>query len=217
MQQYNLKVTKTARYFQLGVTEPNLERVWFVCHGYGHMASYFIKHFDVLDNGQNLIIAPEGLSRFYLQGFSGRIGATWMTSEDRLNEIADYVNYLDAVYEKVFNQIDRSSVKVDVLGFSQGAATVSRWINQGRAKVDHLILWAGLMPPELDSIESLKKFQRLHLTLVFGKNDAFADGRLISEQEARLKENGVPYILIPFEGGHELNAKVLKKLSDNTT
>ena len=36
-------------------------------------------------------MAPEGLSRFYLEGFSGKVGATWMTREDRLNDIDNYL------------------------------------------------------------------------------------------------------------------------------
>ena len=64
MQQKNISITKTARYFILGDASEKIEEVWFVCHGYAQLANYFIKNFEVLDNGKNLIVAPEGLSRF---------------------------------------------------------------------------------------------------------------------------------------------------------
>jgi hypothetical protein len=51
-------------------------------------------------------VAPEGLSRFYFEGgFHGpgsKVGATWMTREDRLAKIEDYVGYLDALHDAVF-------------------------------------------------------------------------------------------------------------------
>ena len=116
MQENHIKVARTARYFQLGEVGKTIKQVWFVCHGYGQLAGYFLKHFESLANGERLIVAPEGLSRFYLNGFNGRIGASWMTREDRLNDIKDYVIFLDAVYQQIFEQVDRSSVKVSVFG-----------------------------------------------------------------------------------------------------
>src|SRR5438094_10559164 len=72
-----------------------------------------------------------------------------MTREDRLVEIADYVQYLDAVYQEVFGLLDRSQVTVHALGFSQGVATASRWTAMGKARVDRLMLWGGEFPPDL--------------------------------------------------------------------
>ncbi len=213
MQENHIKVAKTARYFQLGEVGSALKQVWFVCHGYGQLAGYFLKHFELLDNGERLIIAPEGLSRFYMNGFYGRIGASWMTREDRLNDIKDYVIFLDAVYQQVFEQVDRSSVKVSVLGFSQGTAAASRWVALGDVEADQLILWAGLLPPELIDENKLEIFKKIKLNLVAGENDEYASEEKILEQETHLKENSVPYKLIKFAGGHELDSGVLKEIS----
>ncbi len=213
MQEKHIKVEKTARYFQLGEAASVIKQVWFVCHGYGQLARYFLKHFAALANGERLIIAPEGLSRFYMNGFYGRIGASWMTREDRLNDIKDYVIFLDAVYQQVFEQVARSSVKVSVLGFSQGTATASRWASLGDVKADRLILWAGLLPPELIDENKLEIFQKLKLILVAGENDEYASEEKILEQENHLKENSVPYKLIKFAGGHEMDSQVLKQIA----
>ena len=95
MQEHHLEVKRTARYFTLGTLDENTEQIWFVLHGYGQLAQFFIKKFSVLDDGKTFLVAPEALSRFYLEGVTGRVGATWMTREERSNEVADYVFYLN--------------------------------------------------------------------------------------------------------------------------
>ncbi|MFN8394409.1 MAG: hypothetical protein U0176_07025 [Bacteroidia bacterium] len=72
----HLAVTRTARYFQAGELSPKTRRLWIVLHGYGQKASFFIKHFEHLVDGGDCVIAPEGLSRFYLDGKWERVGAT---------------------------------------------------------------------------------------------------------------------------------------------
>jgi len=214
MQENHIKVARTARYFQLGEVGNAIKQVWFVCHGYGQLAGFFLKHFESLANGERLIVAPEGLSRFYLNGFNGRIGASWMTREDRLNDIKDYVIFLDAVYQQIFEQVDRSSVKVSVLGFSQGTAAASRWVALGGVETDQLILWAGLLPPELIDENKLEML-KAKLIFVAGDNDEYASKEKVLEQETHLKENSVSYKLIKFAGGHELDSGVLREIASS--
>src|SRR5690554_4646496 len=133
-----LSVSKTARYYTAGTLDKKTKTIWFVCHGYGQLAKYFIQNFKVLDNGENFIVAPEALSRFYLQGFSGRVGATWMTKEDRENDIKDYNAYLSTLYKKVMKDIPLENVKINILGFSQGVSTVCRWVVSEKIKFDKL-------------------------------------------------------------------------------
>src|SRR5439155_683249 len=125
MHEHHLSVSRTARYFTLGERSAAEAEVGFACHGYGQLAARFLEKLRVLDDGTRYLVAPEGLSRFYLSESptERRVGASWMTREDRLAEIADYVQYLDAVYQEVFGLLDRSQVTVHALGFSQGVAT----------------------------------------------------------------------------------------------
>src|ERR671933_2286542 len=108
MREHHLTVTRTARYVTLGDVHDSLRQVWFVCHGYGQLAARFLRHFEDLNDGHRLIVAPEALSRFYVESGPGTrhadvpVGATWMTREDRLSEIADYVSYLDGLYAQLF-------------------------------------------------------------------------------------------------------------------
>lgn len=214
MHEHRLPVSRTARYFTLGEPGPSTRQVWFVCHGYGQLAARFLRHFAVLDDGSRLIVAPEGLSRFYPDAASpDRVGASWMTREDRLSEIEDYVAYLNALYEEVFRRIERAVVDVIALGFSQGAATVSRWVARGAARADQLVLWGEMMPPDLELEASREILRGLRLTLVYGRADQFATAGKVAETEERLRGHGIPFRVLGFEGGHELNERVLTELA----
>src|SRR5947199_6610431 len=174
MQEHHIGVTRSARYFTLGNSSRGVGEVWVACHGYGQLAARFLEKLRVLDDGRRYLVAPEGLSRFYLSESptERRVGASWMTREDRLSEIDDYVRYLDAVYAEVFGSLDRARVSVHALGYSQGASTVSRWVAMGKAKIDRLTLWGGEFPPDLgltlDTVAN--RFRAARMSLVFGSS-----------------------------------------------
>ena len=89
---------KKGRYFTLGNLADG-KHLLIALHGYGYLAKYFINKFKELDLDKYVILCPEGLSRFYQSGTEGRVGASWMTKEDRQTDIEDYVNYLDAALD----------------------------------------------------------------------------------------------------------------------
>lgn len=212
-QEHHITVGRTARYYTLGDPAGDLEQVWFVCHGHTYLASRFIRFFRVLDNGHRLIVAPEGLSRFYVDHNARRVGASWMTCEDRLSEISDYVSYLDELYRRVFETLDRGSVEVHVLGFSQGAATAARWTALGSSSVDKLTLWAGLVPPDLDLSSCGLMLDRAKLKIVLAEADEYVDPEETREMETRLLKHGVSHDLIRFDGGHVLDQSLLQQLA----
>lgn len=205
MQEHSITVPRTARYFTLGAAE-RAHDMWFVCHGYGQLAARFLERFRALESPERCIVAPEALSRFYLSEHPAerRVGASWMTKEDRLHEIEDYVRYLDAVYAHV----SPAHKRVTALGFSQGTATVCRWSALGSSRVDRLILWGGEVPPDLD----LARLRVPTVTLVYGTRDEFFTPKVVAANEARLREQGVPYDLIAFEGGHVIDVETLLRL-----
>ncbi|MBK7947090.1 MAG: hypothetical protein IPJ85_18060 [Flavobacteriales bacterium] len=99
MEERFIQVQRTARYHVLGTLEAAPE-IWIAIHGYGQLARYFLNNFKGLEEGR-CIVAPEGLSRFYLDAEHARVGATWMTREDRLHEIDDHVAYPDRAVRRV--------------------------------------------------------------------------------------------------------------------
>ena len=223
-EQRHLQVPRSARYAIMGSLEAELSEVWIVCHGHGQLARRFLSRFLPLERPDRLFVAPEALSRHYLsppvagphpQG--APVGASWMTSEDREFEIQDYVNYLDVLHDEIFSVVDRAKVRLWVLGFSQGAATVARWVAHGNVDPDRVVLYAGVLPPELDVEGAARLARRSPLTVALGTSDDFAVPELIAAQEARLRELRVPHTTIRFEGGHEVIPEVLKRLTEATT
>jgi predicted esterase len=212
MQEHHIQVSRSARYFTLGEVGPDLKQVWLVCHGYSQMAKQFVRYFRVLDDGSRLIVAPEGLSRFYLDHATGAIGASWMTREDRLSEIDDYVRYLDTLHNHVFHELDRSLIRFVVLGFSQGVATVSRWVSRSKVQPDQVILWGGVIPPDVDLEADGSRLGKSGLTIVVGDQDEYADEESVAEMEARLHASEIPFSIIRFKGGHRLDKEVLHVL-----
>ena len=214
MTEHHLAVTRSARYYQLGELSAHTRRVWFVCHGYGQLAAYFARHFAFLVEAAptTVVIAPEGLSRFYLSGNGGRVGASWMTRDDRLHEIDDHIGFLDQLADSVLVQCP-ADVNVTVLGFSQGTATVSRWLAQARFRPAQLILWAGGFPDDLDPDDAQKLLKNLPLTIVLGTDDEYISPSQMAHQQQQLQQLGATPTLITFSGKHELNRAVLAELA----
>jgi predicted esterase len=204
----------------MGSFDAPLEEVWIACHGHGQLASRFLTRFIPVEREDRLFIAPEALSRYYLSAPQGGphapntpVGATWMTSEDREREIEDYVGYLDLLYDEVFSLVRRQSVRLWVLGFSQGTATVARWVARGKVDPDRVVLWAGLLPPELTGQDAAALARRAPLTVVLGRQDEYAKPEVVAAEEMRLKGLGVAYELIRFDGGHEIVPDALRSLA----
>jgi len=220
MHEHHIPVTRTARYAMLGTPSEHTTEVWFALHGYGQLAAEFIVPFGALDDGTRVIVAPEALNRFYLvtpkdtRAADRPVGATWMTREDRQSDIADYVGYLDRLYATIFTQLRRERVVVRALGFSQGVATVVRWLTLGRAQIDQLILWGGLLPPDLELKHGVSALRGVPLRLVAGSRDEFVGGAVLERELARLTELGVSHQHLAFEGGHALSRTMLRRLAE---
>ncbi|MFI5228316.1 MAG: alpha/beta hydrolase [Gemmatimonadales bacterium] len=226
---HHLRVQRTARYYLLGGSTAaghaargsaaqSVRTIWFVLHGYGQLAGEFIRYFADLADDRTLVVAPEALNRFYLsapENTSARdraVGATWMTREDRASDIADYVELLDALYDDVAADAARSGVAVNVLGFSQGAATATRWVTHGRSPIARLVLWGGLVPPDTDLTRGHGALRDVPLTIVMGRRDHYVDGAALAAEEARLTSAGIRYELIQFDGGHAITRAVFPRL-----
>lgn len=197
-----IQTSKTARYYTLGKFDESTDEILFVLHGYGELASEFISKFTSLENGKRFIIAPEAMNRFYLRGLYGKVGATWMTKEDRENEIKDYINYLDNVYNLLL-QNKTSGVKVRLLGFSQGGATASRWFTETECKIDELILWGSSVPHDIN-YSKLKSKLTSKLIYIIGDKDKFITKEKLTEELELLDQNKIDYEIKKYSGKHDI-------------
>jgi predicted esterase len=218
MQEHALDFQFTARYFKIGAISPQTRKIWFVLHGYGQLAQYFLAKFRSLEEEGVCVIAPEGLSRFYLEDVNtraktgnNRVGATWMTRENRDMDIRNYLTYLRAVYQ---HEIRDPSMPVSIFGFSQGAATASRWALTGDVAFDELILWAGVFPPDMDFERGHDILKGKKITAVLGTTDPFVSPERMNEMQTLSDKLQVNPDIVRFEGGHELHAPTLKLLAN---
>lgn len=217
MQELSIPFTYTGRYFKLGEINANTLAVWFVLHGYGQLAQYFLRKFNVLEPNGICVIAPEGLSHYYLEDASTRnktgntrVGASWMTRENRVRDIENYLTYLDTVFEREIGT--RKDLNVTLLGFSQGAATVSRWALSQNIYFNRLMLWAGILPPDMDFEKGKRLFKEKAVTVVYGKNDPFLTESRFGEMKALAEKLEIAPKEIVFDGAHEIHEPTLRLL-----
>jgi predicted esterase len=219
LQESHISVPRTARYYTLGGAVHSPRELWFACHGYGQLAAHFARHFEALDDGTRLIVVPEALSRFYFgdprrpHGAEAMIGATWMTREDREREIEDHVRYLDMLFAHVRGERGRARARVTVLGFSQGVATVGRWLARGTARADRLVAWGGKLPPDIFPLSPTSPLRSVPVTMVVGASDEYVTPPMVAEQEALLRGEKLTYQVRRFEGGHTMDADLLRELA----
>ena len=219
METHHLSVPRTARYYTIGRASAAVTDVWIVCHGYGQLAAAFVAPFERIAAESRLIIAPEALSRFYLDRSrlandpAPRVGATWMTREDRDHEISDHVAYLDALHDLLRPPERVAGTSLRVLGFSQGVATVGRWLAHGRVRPNEVILWAGAFPPDVELGSLAQRLDGARVTLVAGSHDELASWAAADVQLERFVAAGIDARLIQFDGGHRLDDATLDALA----
>jgi predicted esterase len=215
--EHHLPVSRTARYFTIGEPHAGVRELWFVCHGYGQLAGRFIRHFESIGSPERLIVAPEALSRFYVEvpGKSHaetHVGASWMTREDRLSDIEDNVEYLDALHAHIMTSLGDSKPTFTALGFSQGVATVARWLERTKVHVDRALLWGSTLPADVD-LAAAPALRAARITAIAGTADEHASAEMLAAQDARLTTNGIAHERVSFNGSHRIDREVLGRLA----
>ena len=199
------------RVFTIGKLGPHLKHIWVCLHGYGQLADWFAERFEKYASKERLLIFPEGPHRFYLEGTAGRVGASWMTKEDRLNDIEDQFHYLEKLLAGYLPHLPKK-VQLHVLGFSQGVATALRWIDRSKLPFSSLICWAGTFPPDIDYKLHAAQFAPVKLHACFGDEDEFISidkARLLVSQ---LQEQEITVTPHYYAGGHRLQPDLLSQL-----
>ena len=217
----HIRVPRTARIYEIGTPGPRTRELWVACHGYGQLAAPFAKALEPLNDGSRLIVAPEALSRFYLDdplkqhGPTSPIGASWMTREDREHEIMDYVEYLDLVAATALGALGNGDIPVIAFGFSQGVATACRWTALGQTAIRRLIIWAGTVPSDLPKDKGDRLFRGAELVIVAGRKDRVVPMELLEKEHQSLALRGLQSTLRLYDGGHSLHSATLRRLTTN--
>ena len=207
---YHHETLRTARVAHLG---PRGARpLWVALHGYRQLATWFLRRFAPLDDGSRRIVAPEALNRFYAgdpdgrHGPETRVGATWMTREEREREIADYVRYLDGVV-----RAESEGVHPVVFGFSQGAHTAARWCLAGEVRPRAVVLWGEGLPHDVD--RTALGTRDHPWILVRGAADRTRDPVREARDEALLRDVGAAWEVVEHPGAHRVGVEALAALA----
>ena len=201
-----MTTSRTTRLVRVGALGSETRLVLVACHGYGMDVEGFASRFEGLAE-RVCVLCPEGLSRFYWGGFTGRPVASWMTSAEREHEIADFCAWVDQVY--TLARREAPSAAVVGFGFSQGAATVMRWAHASRPALAGVVLWSGTPPEDID-YEPRAYFDRLTKITYWGDCD-----ELVPYERAvsRFAEVPIAFEHRRFRGGHELSREALEALT----
>ena len=205
---YKIRTEKTGHYFTHGTMTENTRYVWVCLHGYGQLGKYFIQRFEFLDPALHFVIVPEGLNRFYFEGVNEKPVASWMTKEDRLDEIADYVLYLEALRIKIGWERYRN-VKIIYFGFSQGVTTMLRWLQNIAPRADYLLLWAGGIPDDILFEHRRNYFRQIVCHYFLGDGDPYIKPGMLEDKKDLIDASGLDINLKLYKGDHRIDPNVL--------
>ena len=122
-----LDVTKRAKYYQIGEANSSIKKVWMVFHGYAMLSEFFIKKFEVLNDGETLVIAPEALNRFYITENFSRVGASWMTKEDREDNVNVNPYDMSLSFMSPSKMLVESATMIFIIAFLLCSFTILVW------------------------------------------------------------------------------------------
>jgi len=214
--EHHLTVAKTARYVLLGEPSTDTRAIWIACHGYAQLAPSFARRLGRIVSAARVVAAPEALHRFYLDGVDRpaaerRVGATWMTREDREHDIADNAAYLDLLGAELLRRAP--AARLSAVGFSQGVATVARWAAGTSLALDQLVFWGAPLPHDLDWDAAAPRFAASRVTLVAGDRDRVLPSQELEGERVRLEKHGVRCTIAAFAGGHEIDGATLEGIA----
>lgn len=186
------------------------KNIWVVFHGIGYLSRYFLKYFKHLDPEENYIIAPQAQSKYYLTDKYRHVGASWLTKENTEAEIENTLAYLDEVY-KTENLKDAPNLIL--MGYSQGVSVTTRWVARNRIECSKLILHSGGLPKDLKS-EDFEFLKNTQITMIYGTSDEYLNEERLKKEHSKAKDLfGEKLEIISFDGGHEVNARLISKFA----
>ena len=165
-------------------------------HGYAETAGDHLNELTRIPGTEAwLVVAIQALHPFYTR--KERVVASWMTRDDREHAIADNVDYVGRVIDRVRQQFQTRPTLV-FAGFSQGGAMAYRAAANYRA--DGLIILAADVPPDVITQQGATLPPVL---LGRGTRDEwYTEAKELADVEA-LKNIGVHVDSCVFDGGHE--------------
>lgn len=202
--------TTVKTYSTLNKITPETEFVWVVFHGIGYLSRYFLKYFNGLDPDLHYLIAPQAPSKYYLNGQYKHVGASWLTKEDTEMEIENLMAYIDSVIK---HEALPENVRLVIFGYSQGVSIATRWVAKRKIKCDHLILYSGGIPNELETDDINHLLEETKIKFIVGREDEYITPARWEKEKKNIENlfNGKAVIEF-FDGGHEVKKEIINRL-----
>jgi predicted esterase len=203
-----LTYSTTGPYEVLNSNTPKTKRVWVVFHGIGFLSRYFLRYFNHLDPVENYIVAPQAPSLYYLDAQYRNVGASWLTREQTERNMANLLNYLDALYME--ESLDEAP-HLTLMGYSQGVSVLCRWVARRKIPCDRLMLYAGRVPSELQAADFEHLDNHTPVEVYAGSNDPFISRQSRPEIQHQLEQLFGPRLqMTNYPGGHELKKEYIR-------
>ena len=137
-----------------------------------------------------------------------------MTSRDRYDEINDFTRYLDQIYQRYVSHVNQDTVEVILMGFSQGCATMWRWIHASQPHYDIAINWAGWIPEDISyrHLEEYLDDKQHHLW--YGDEDHFITDEALGDIKKVIDDNNLSVRVEKFKGGHKIVRSEFQRFVD---
>ena len=206
-----LKTQKTARYSTFGNLSKKTKYFWFALHGSKMLCEQMLYKFSEFDPDEHFIVAPEGLNRFYADGFGGDVVSSWMTKRDRLPEIEDFCIYLSTLYQTFLAQLPPQTTKI-ILGFSQGGTTMFRWAKAKDLNVDVMLAYSCWIPEDIDLQKLSMQMTPSRILYTYGMQDQFLNEDIINQVKTIGSKNKLNIKYLPYEGEHKVDKMNLKNI-----
>ncbi|MEY8022011.1 alpha/beta hydrolase [Muriicola sp. SD30] len=210
LSQKEIKFISRKTYATLNHLRPETTYVWVVFHGMGYLSRFFLKYFQDLDPGKHYLIAPQAPSKYYMNGQFKHVGASWLTKEDTEMEIDNLMAYIDSVIQ---HESLPEDVRLVIFGYSQGVSIAMRWVAKRKIKCDHLILYSGGIPNELETEDINHLLEETKIKFIVGREDEYITPERWEIEKKKIENlfNGKAVIEI-FDGGHVVKKEIINRL-----
>ncbi|GEM_PF-412736 len=209
----SMAVETTAHYHTVGELSKKTKTIIFALHGYGQTSAYMAGKFDWIDPKSEFVICPEALNAFYW-GDERKPVACWMTKRHRYDEIEAFVGYLDQLYHRYCSHVNQET-KIVFFSFSQGSATVWRWMHASQPRVNAVVNWAGWIPEDIGYTHLQEYFKEIDIYLHYGQEDEFINDDTVSRITDVIDENQLDVAVSKWPGKHHIPKPELIKFFES--
>jgi len=178
-------------------------------HGYAQSAEDILSQLELVPGAEKwTIVAVQALHRFYARGHKAVI-ASWMTSQDREQAIADNIVYVNRALGPLL--VEAPEAPIVFAGFSQGVAMAYRAAILGTHRPRWVVAVGGDVPPDV-RVAPANCFPSI--LIAAGESDEWYTPEKLQADAAFLAGHGVTLEVFRYRGAHEWTAELRHRIHE---